>query len=630
MILTSALSSGNANGLGEALPTDLRLWYNSGSGYTEVSITSLGFCDAKLTIDYDHPAQLTFTLRQPQHTTPIPPRAAIYLADPTYGTSTPIFEGHVDVVNPMGSNDLAYICYDPTKRAGEEVTIFDAPTFASTRTPRAIWNCKLDQDSDYAESRAFDATIGDIIETLLTDPYTTLTAMLAAPDPGGPGGPAYESTDLAALDYVPQDKVVFETETLRAGLDRMTDLYPQFRWVFWMGPSYRKWRLVNVLSSTEKTLTLNDPTAADKVMTLNLERSLEGRKTAVKIVGPHGAINATPQQSTSGLTPQWTSLEQALLETSGPAAVGDHVGAKWQITDSTKRHMWNVLADYEYVPTAGMQATGSGGQGVTSLSFAYTKLPHLIATWDSGTTWEPVADWKITDMAQGIIQAAAPVARKNSGGTWDLPDDVKLYYSYRTEPLSVRYPTSGFSGSAYDDFGMEVEEVIVDPMLAIGYEWGVPVTDTARKAEYVKLAQARQEAKRDTVYRGTATLDGLMYEYLHLDRSINLAAVDHAGDPIVTGWEDAKMILSHVEYDLSAPGGITTLGFNSNLADYSQMDFETSKAKAKIRPYETAIITTQTISGNFNPRTRTNELTIRTDTKFFHRPTDENPPRTLF
>src|SRR5690606_6792555 len=123
----------------------------------------------------------------------------------------------------------------------------------------------------------------------------------------------------------------------------------------------RKWRLVNVRNSPAITLTLNDPDADRVVLQMSLQRSVEGRATAVRIFGPKGTTTAQATQSGGGLVKQWTAGEEFTLTNAGPALVDAHVGARWQIADPTKRHTAKLLPEPVAVPSGGLQATDSGG-----------------------------------------------------------------------------------------------------------------------------------------------------------------------------------------------------------------------------------------------------------------------------
>lgn len=566
---------------GASAPT-LRLWREAGGAWTEVDLVGQRIVEIKLDVSYSHPRRLSFTVLQPQQMQPFAEREGLIFTDERYGGfGTPLFEGFVHEIRPAAANEVRYVAYDASKRASEEIFIQNAPIGSASAMPRVVYNCKNPNDEDKAFERQDNATIGAIVTDLLTDPYAALVGLLAAPAPQA-GGPAYVADQLAALDFVSQEKIVFDSETLRAGLSRLLGYYPGYRLLFVQGHFHRRWHFINLLEAPSIDLTLNDFTAPFPVLTLSLEQSLENRWTAVRIFGPERTQAGVAQISDGSLTRQWSPVEETLLQASGPQAVGPHVGTTWQITDPAKRHLAKLLPFEVLVPTSGLSVTSASIS--MGLTFARIKRPALIATWDGGDNWEPVGSIRM-DLRQGIVTAPYAVAKQRIDGSWTLPDDVRFYFAYFDEPLSTRYPEVGFAGAAYEAAGVETELQLYDESLAVGYEYGIPVTTEERLAEFAKLAQSLHRAHSDIVYAGGCTLDGLDYQYLHLNRKINFHAVDADGQPLTTGWENAQAILTDVEYDFTRQ--LTTLQFSSDQLEYLQTDPELLKQRLKIRAYRT-------------------------------------------
>lgn len=564
-------------------PTRLRLWREAGGSWTEVDLVAQRIVNLKLDVSYSHPRRLSFTALQPQHSLPFTYREGVVFTDETFGGfGTPLFEGFIHEIRPAAANEVHFVAYDATKRASEEVFIQNAPAGSPSAIPRLVYNCKNPNDEDKAFERRENASVGEILGDLLSDNYILLVGLLAAPPPQV-GGPAYHPSELDLLDFIPQEKIVFDSETLRGGLSRMLAYYPGVRLLFHPGHYRRTWRLVRVKQSPEVVLTLNEfSSTQNPVLTLSLERSLENRWTAVRIFGPERTVGAVAQVGDESLTPMWSPAEATFLEASGPQAVGPHVGTTWQVSDESKRHLAKLLPAEVLVPTSALRLNSASVS--MGLSFARTRRPALVASWDGGDHWEPIGSIRL-DMSNGVVTAPYAVAKQAADGSWSLPDDVRFYFAYYDEPLSARFPSSGFAGSAFDSAGVETELQLYDESLAVGYEYGVPVTTQERVDEFVKLAESLHAAYCDVVHAGGCTLDGLDYQFLNLDRRVHFAAVDADGQPLMTGWEDAAAILTDVEYDFTQR--LTTLQFSSDQLEYMQTDPEQLKRRLKIRPYRT-------------------------------------------
>jgi hypothetical protein len=553
--------------------------YGSTSLSSTLDQVANGFSDPKLSIKYDGPAQFTFRLHVPQHTTPIPIRSLIAFEDDTYAgyPNQPLFLGHVWEIIPQWSNEVDYICHDVTLRARNEITVMSGPHGDANVIPRLVFNSKIDNDEDYAYAYENDATVGSILTTLLTNSYNELLTNCQAAPLGG-GSDAFTASDLTPLDYIPQEKVTFESELLGQAIDRLLSLYPQYRLVFVPGytSTLNRWRFVKPTTSTQVTLTLNDFSASKKVLSFGLRGNIAQRYPAVKIFGPRQWVTTTVTVTGSGLTNEWTNSNRINFEENGPngVSVGD-AGKRWRIANSARRLASRILPDVVGVSDAQFNVDG------TSLQTRLVREPTLQATWD-GTTWWTIPGFKL-DIRNGYIDTPTAVYQDVPSGTprYKLPTDVRLIYAYFGDPIAVRFPSSGFSGTANSVAGMTVEKRIYDEMLAIGYEQGTPVTSAARQAQFVKLAESIHEAIKDIIYTGGCTLEGLDYDFLQLQRRVNFAAVNGNGGSLTTGWEAVNAIVTDVEYDYE--NQLTTLTFSSDYSAFLQTSIEELKRILKIR-----------------------------------------------
>ena len=536
------------------------------------------------------PASLEFDVVAAQHTLPINLRDLVRFWDDAGTTpdsvaqssSNPLFEGYVWECEPAESNLLKYVAYDPSHMSGREIPVMSAawdPAVGSTppqpgtgAVPRLIFNSKIDNDVDYAFERASDQTVGGIIQTVLDDAIHPLRWYQAAPG----ADVAYQTSDLANFDYKPQEKVVSSNESIRAFLDRLTQQhYPEyaFRWE----PGTHYWRWYSRLAATQVTVTLNDPDPANGLVALSMElhRSLEGRYPAVKIYGPETtetAIYSTLDGSLS-ITSAPTILE-TYTYSGGTATVNAYT--QFQITDAANRRGAKLLPAIATVRESDYYWVG-------------TRSPMFECSFDSGNTWQAVGSL-IFDFYNGVINIpdglyvyfySEDLLDPTSTQHFWTPNAYRVIWAPYRDPITVRSPTSGYSGTSNTVAGQTSEFHMYDEMLAVGYNrLGVPVTTASRVAQYEKLAAALLAAKKDIVYAGGCLLDGLKYDFCRLNRAINLAAVDEDGVSLTTGWEGIKAVVSDVEYNFADQ--TTSLTFSQEALNVWGDNVDSLKARLKI------------------------------------------------
>lgn len=563
--------------------------YLDGVDWFELDQDATGFALPKYQGSYSHPACFTFRLHAPQHTRPIPDRALIYVLY----NSTLLILGHVWEIIPTESNVVDYVVYDVSMRARNEITVMSGPHGDANVIPRRVDNVANDNDDDYAFETLHNATIGDLIADYLTNAYNELrTNCQAAPLISGD---PFVSSDLTPLDFVPQDKVVSESELLGQALDRLLSRYPAYRIMFepdidGNAPG-NQWRFINIQTCPTVTLTLNDfSPSAKKVMSLQLKRILDKRFTAFSVFGPQAItttvayVNDNAGTSSSdesgGLDELWSSGEAINFSIYGPGGIGTgDAGRKWQITDSTKRNLARIIPGGMFVDDSQYNLGG------TSYMQRQINGPTLQVTYDDGVTWWTATGLK-WDQKTGIVETPFAMCQYDPAGSpsnpYKLPTNARLFYGYFGAPLEVRAPSSGFEGSAYTVAGMAVEKKEYDDMLSVGYEKGTPVTTEARLAQYAKLAQAKLDVYKDIIYTGGCTISGIDLDFHMLQKRICFAGVDGSGGTITTGWESINAILTDVEYDFDGIG-LTTLTFSSDAAQYLQQSTDALRQQLKIR-----------------------------------------------
>lgn len=574
------------------------------AAWTTVNITTQRLFNLKLSQSSEHPHRLTWSMIAPGHTMPIPGNVRIQMWD-TEGTNPltsaafdsddPTFDGWVEAPQPKGSLQVDYVAFDPTKKCTSQFRVMSFPWAAGNpgagappergfgAIPRIVFNAYNNNDDDAAHQRAFGITVGSIIATLLDDQYWPANWVGAAPGDGvTPETPYVWASELAALDMIPQDKLVFQEETLRSAITRVLNHYPAYRMIWY--PGEQLWRFFNLKESPQVTLTLNQFDGVNDVLTMDITRSIEGRHTAVKFYGPASTFNrvaTTADGSLVSIAPSPVVLLQ-----------GVPVENKWQIADANFRKVARYLATPLQIPGERASWANSSGTSYTTLwiMWYYTQFPFLQARWNSNAggddEWYTLTNWYL-DPWNGIITLGENyLYRWNPGPASgdpnvEVPLEIRFVYGAYTDPLMTRYPASGYEGTAYTLFGVATEDSRYDEMLQVATILGQSITTPTRVAQYTELARRIHEQEKDVVYAVSTMLDGRMYDFWGLNRRINVAAVDAAGNPLATGWEAINAYVTDVEYDYSMD--TTVVQCSSDQMQLMGLDVEQEKANLKIR-----------------------------------------------
>ena len=164
----------------------------------------------------------------------------------------------------------------------------------------------------------------------------------------------------------------------------------------------------------------------------------------------------------------------------------------------------------------------------------------------------------------------------------------------------MRYPETGYAGTAYTVAGIEKTRRISDEMLSLNPKEHPLNTTTDRVAQFQTLAQNLHAQSCDIVYAGGGVLSGMKWDYLLLQKRINVAAVDADGATLTTGWEAAGGYLTEAEFAFDSVGGTTTLIINSDQLQLMGLDVEKLKQTLNIRPL-VPIYRTQSFT-NYTPK----------------------------
>jgi len=285
---------------------------------------------------------------------------------------------------------------------------------------------------------------------------------------------------------------------------------------------------------------------------------------------------------------------------------GVHVYGMWklQITDEDKRRVLRRLADGYNAPSPGLTyGSPNSGFSVISTNYETTYSPTLLVRWRDNNLgdgkWQAFDGWEYDGNNGTIIfgtiseprflyryNPTPPLVDGVTGPHCETPIDVKFVFCSPVNPLTVRYPETGFSGTAYDDSGIERVLIKHDEMLSLDHERNPLLTNTDRLDQFTALAQNLHAQYCDTVVGGGLAISGMKWGFLNLDRRGNIFAVDADGAAIDLGaFETAGALITEAEFNFSdSNNGTTTLVFNSSQLEIMGLDIEKLKAKLKIRP----------------------------------------------
>ena len=565
----------------------LHLWYQStlGGSFVGIDLEAANVHSFRLKIGDSHPATLEFDIAQPQHTLPLNLRGYVSFWDDAGLTpdaapqaiGNPLFEGFIWEAQPTDSNGIHYLCYDPSHLAGKEIAVMSTawqntspPVPGTGAVPRLILNNSIENDVDWAFERGNGMTVGNIIATVLDDalrPLRWYQAMPTATD-------AYVSAELNLFTAIPQEKVVATNEGLRAFIDRLTQqYYPEyaFRW----DPGSRYWKFYSRLSATPVTLVLNDPDGANVVSSMELHRNMDNRYPSIEFRGPErvDTVDVSTLDGSLSITSAPTVLE-TYTDAGGTGTVNAYT--QFQITNSAyRRGSRRLAANYlvrqnEYFMSA-------------------TQSPTFLITFDGGGSWQGIQSVYF-DFQNGIVQIPAglypyfwsdhTLSPTSSQHFW-TPNGYRLIWGAYADPIIVRRPSSGFSGTINTIAGSTATKYIYDEMLSVGRNRiGTPVTTATRTAQFELLGDSLLAAMKDIAYAGGCRLEGLRYDFCKLGRCVNLAAVDEDGATLTTGWEAINAIVTDVEYDFAEQ--LTILTFSQDVLTAFGDNVDLLKQRLKI------------------------------------------------
>jgi len=620
---------------------NMRFQATYGGSWTTVNVTESNVYDMHLNVLDNAPKTLTWKMAAPQQDSPIPSGAFVQVwfddgdyEGTTFSSSYPTFEGFCRSSPGNESNEVEYTAYDPTSKAASDITVMDEGWVSSggsiviedSAVPRTVYNCFNDRDSDWNISKVNPFVgpnnetnrfyVSEMIADILNEAVLPLQYYYGAP---GGGAAPYVAADLdvTALQWIPQDKLSIQNESVRQAIVRLlTNYAPAYKVQFRCGD--RKWRFYNAALGTQRTYTLNATDLDDLVLDFWIDKSLEGRCTAVELYGPknfgltiftteNGSL--TPDEDTKQVIDNWNSLldyEYGYCTFQiAEAYAADRAGSR-----TLSQHYWAPI------PVFATELTAPGGGGWRwTYQLVPTRAPTLQASWDGGETWvtmwHPWWDFREGTVTTGIGNPIY-LYKKGDGDVQQFfaPDHYRIVYAPYSSPLKVRYPTSGFSGSAYDDENVQAVFRQYHEMLAVGYETnyyyetasgtqtiGSYVTITERVNQYKKLAEAIHAQRSNTVWTGGLVLDGLKWDMLNLNRRVNLTGRTANGGSLTTGWEEIGAIVTRVAYDFDKE--TTTIIFSSDQLEVMGYPVELLMEQLKIKALERRSVWQQQLHWQF-------------------------------
>lgn len=582
-----------------------------------VDFDELGCGNFRYQNSYTSAARLDWTCIKPEYEFPFDKGdfVTFWDDDSPQTQASPIFEGYVEEVTPGShANEVKVTAFDPSYRAARSVVVMSAAwevvsgqlSEGDASYPRFVANTQNFFDEDYAYSSVQAGTVGDIIKKILDDQKEALYFSNAAPGNGSVGGSAtpYDAGDLSGTAFIPQEKFVATAESVPSAIDRLIAQYePSWRQTWVAGE--RRFRFSDITDLPRENITINDSTQDYPVSTIKIVRSLEGRYTSVKFYGPE-SVEWKEAVCTYPAAGSDTLQDTSTFGTIGQAPDTGTCRHHWTIVDPNFNRIANRGNSPVQVPSPVVQLYSTSANSdelfIAQQNYVDWWTPTLQVKYADGEggddRWYMQGGWRM-DAFDGVIELTSGCLYRwwedSPSSSIVEPDEVKFVYPNMVGPLTLRYPATGYQGTAYDVAGLENTLRIYDEDLAI-YDTGgvgVPETDQERIDKFQAMAETILKERQDIIYAGGINLDGLDYKWKDLRKAVNFLALDDNGQPIDTGWQSVGAVLTDVEYDFEEQ--LTTLTFSSDKFDLAGIDPEQLKEELGFRERERQIIFTESL-----------------------------------
>jgi len=318
--------------------------------------------------------------------------------------------------------------------------------------------------------------------------------------------------------------ITLRGNTLGEAMYVMTGGVPGFTWL--IDPSTRKFLVVNVFDVPCVTVTIGDDAVPHRDM--QIRESLRDRATAIVMIGQ---ANREVVERAYSLSPAWnTSLESDWTIDAGQTGAGE---------------MADVFRRFDFRPVAGevlydemielrQEVDTEDGPAEYSIDIAHLDPEGYV--WSKSPMVRPVPPHR----------ANKPNARLK--GKSKPPIGAMLVYRtvMDTEAPWMNCPPTGYSGTAFDIYGLQRAKVVYEPN-----------NDNITRSRVMRM----HAAHCDVLYEGTVPLVGEVPEDLwNLSRRISIAKRDG-----VTGLENAKAVLREIEYNFRSNRTTLQLGGDKSL-----------------------------------------------------------------
>jgi hypothetical protein len=319
----------------------------------------------------------------------------------------------------------------------------------------------------------------------------------------------------------------------------------------WWDDVEEQWKFVKPLEADAVTVNLNNSV----IDSMEWEEPLEGRYTAVRLVADT-TITRKRTKTTTELTPFWDGLLEGswdVVKASLPYAHGSNddpvfneywgVRRQWQVDATLFPSDSDFKLQYKIV---------QGSQEIWVSVDAEVALPGSIKDAVDASNRFNYGFYSDTQQDFAIVTAAEPIVTK--GNPFDPGDcvgveieDIRLVWTRDGASelnLSVRYPETGFAGTAYDLYGVEKERVMRLP-------WDSVTEENAR------LMHAQL---KDVNFSGSINVTGYPLEHLH-----NLQKRMVFTHPTKqTGMEGHTPVVTQYSYRFGRPLGRSEITLSSD------------------------------------------------------------------
>jgi hypothetical protein len=235
----------------------------------------------------------------------------------------------------------------------------------------------------------------------------------------------------------------------------------------------------------------------------------------------------------------------------GTAGGASFVYRRYQVTNAA---IAAQMTNYFPYPVAYRNSDG------TSATLTSTPAGTVFYSPSGSPPYEQSSIGVECDAESGTILTSRPTALVFSAdGVTPTPvDDFQAFVPVNTGALDVRYPTSGYQGTAYTALGIQRTKVITC------LDW----KDSSNSLNMTLFASEYLATVQDIVYEGSLPYFGLLANALLIGQKLNIA-----GSTYPTGWDSFAIPIIAVDLEYRERSGatsyLTTLSISNRRAPFS-------------------------------------------------------------